>query len=191
MTTRSAAATGSPTHSTVSASSCYPPTQTSSRLTVGTPDANGKGANAIGDVHFAVAPGNPTTPEDEADVGVKVSITDVRNRSDLSDYTGDLEVRSGTRITDKYNGSSSTDEATVQDFDDHLTLPCAATSSTTVGATCALATTFDAIVPNTIKETQRAIWQLGQVKIFDGGPDGSVATLGDNTLFMVQGVFVP
>jgi hypothetical protein len=41
-----------------------------------------------------------------------------------------------------------------------------------------------------IREAKRSIWQLGQVKVFDGGADGSVSTA-DNTLFEVQGLFAP
>jgi hypothetical protein len=37
---------------------------------------------------------------------------------------------------------------------------------------------------------KRAIWELGQVRVYDGGPDGLAATA-DNSLFAVQGVFVP
>ena len=36
----------------------------------------------------------------------------------------------------------------------------------------------------------RAIWQLGQIDVLDGGPDG-VASTNDNTVFARQGVFVP
>ena len=41
-----------------------------------------------------------------------------------------------------------------------------------------------------VKETMRTIWQLGQVRVNDGGADGLVSTT-PNTLFAVQGVFVP
>jgi hypothetical protein len=69
-------------------------------------------------------------------------------------------------------------------------LPCTATSLSSVGSTCAAATTADAVTPGAVLEGRRAIWALGQVKVFDGGPDGVVSTA-DNTLFAVQGVFVP
>jgi hypothetical protein len=36
----------------------------------------------------------------------------------------------------------------------------------------------------------RTIWQLGQMQVFDGGPDGETGTA-PNTLFAVQGLFVP
>ena len=59
-----------------------------------------------------------------------------------------------------------------------------------MGATCGGTTTLDAVVPGTIKEGKRAIWQLGQVRVNDGGADGVVSTT-PNTLFAVQGIFVP
>ena len=37
---------------------------------------------------------------------------------------------------------------------------------------------------------RRAIWQLGTVDLFDGGPDG-VAVTADNSLFATEGVFTP
>ena len=36
----------------------------------------------------------------------------------------------------------------------------------------------------------RAIWELSQVQVDDGGPDGLVKTL-DNDRFAVQGIYVP
>ena len=36
----------------------------------------------------------------------------------------------------------------------------------------------------------RAIWQLGQVQVLDGGADG-VASTTPNTVFAEQGIFVP
>ena len=36
----------------------------------------------------------------------------------------------------------------------------------------------------------RSNWQLDQVKVYDGGADGT-ATTADNTLFMDEGIFAP
>ena len=69
-------------------------------------------------------------------------------------------------------------------------MPCTATGDTTIGSTCAVATTADAVTPGVIKEGMRAIWQLGQVQVLDGGADG-VASTTPNTVFARQGVFVP
>jgi hypothetical protein len=54
-----------------------------------------------------------------------------------------------------------------------------------------MSSTFNAILPGSIVESGRSIWELGEVKVFDGGPDGLAGTPGDNTLFERQGVFVP
>ncbi len=81
--------------------------------------------------------------------------------------------------------------ATAQDTPFRVTVPCAATASTTIGSTCSVNTTADAVLGSgAIKEGRRSIWQLGQVRVYDGGPDG-VASTQDNTLFAVQGVFAP
>jgi len=52
-------------------------------------------------------------------------------------------------------------------------------------------TDLDAVLPGATPEGTRAIWQLDQVKVYDGGPDEDADTEGDNSLFAVQGVFVP
>ena len=49
---------------------------------------------------------------------------------------------------------------------------------------------MEAITPGMVREGARAIWQLDQVEVLDGGPDGDVDTPG-NTVFMRGGVFVP
>ena len=61
----------------------------------------------------------------------------------------------------------------------------------TQGANCNLLTTANTLVPGTVTGGKRAVWGLGQVQVDDGGADGDADTAGDNTLFMVQGVFVP
>ena len=46
------------------------------------------------------------------------------------------------------------------------------------------------MLPGSVNEGQRAVWQLDQIEVTDGGPDGSAATT-PNAPFMRQGVFVP
>ena len=46
-------------------------------------------------------------------------------------------------------------------------------------------------MPGLITGGKRAIWELGQVGVYDGGADADADTPGDNTLFMTQGIFVP
>ncbi|HZO59483.1 MAG TPA: penicillin acylase family protein [Solirubrobacterales bacterium] len=173
--------------------SCNPPEQRSSYLTVGAPDANGRVANSTGSVTLRVVPGNPLTPADEADVNLRLALTDVRKQSDLSDYTGQLQIESVVRITDRDNDEGAgggSDPATVSDFPLDAPATCTATPDTTIGGTCNLVTTLDAVVPGVIGEGDRASWELGALQVFDGGADGLLSTA-PNTLFARQGVFVP
>jgi hypothetical protein len=50
-----------------------------------------------------------------------------------------------------------------------------------VGGTCSLSSTFNALVPGVVQEGNRAIWELGPIRLFDG----------DNAVFETQGLFVP
>jgi hypothetical protein len=172
------------------APSCNPPVQSSSYLTVGTLDANGAASNSVSSLRLDAVLGDPATPADEADVKIRLSATDVRRSSNLSDYTGQLLASAALRITDHYNGSSLTDSATVSDLTYSFASPCQATADTGTGGDCELVTTADSLVAGTVVESKRTIWQLGQVKLFDGGADG-VASTQDNTLFETQGLFVP
>jgi hypothetical protein len=169
--------------------SCAPPGQTSAELTVGTPDANGEPANSIGFVRLSVVAGDPATPADEADVQVSMSLSDVREQGSLADYTGELELSLGVRATDLANGPAGNEPATVSDFTFPATVPCAATGGS-VGSTCSVTTTLDAVTPGAIVERKRSVWALGAVQVTDGGADGAAAT-DPNTLFARQGVFVP
>ena len=169
---------------------CGPPHQSSPYLTVGTHDANGADAQFAGTAKLMVLTGNPATPEDEADVQLNVVLTDVRLAQDLTDYTGQLRALFGLRLTDLLGDGVDEEATTVQDSTFEVTVPCSETASADVGATCAIATTVDAIVPGSAREGRRAIWQLGQVGVQDGGPDGLVATT-PNTMFAKQGIFVP
>jgi low-density lipoprotein receptor class B len=171
--------------------SCAPPVQTSSFLTVGTSDANGAAANSVGSVTFRALNGDPATPADEADLKLIAKVTDVRLKAGLGDYTGELQANARLRITDRASGPGVNEPATVQDFIFRFTVPCQTTLSTTIGSTCAVTTTADAIAPGTVREKARTIWQLAQIELFDGGPDGLASTASGNTLFETQGVFVP
>jgi hypothetical protein len=171
--------------------SCNPPVQQSSQLTIGTLDANGQPAGSTGSARYDVVAGDALSPENEADVRLAVSITDVR-KMDLTDYSGELQLNSTLRITDKNNGTSAAgggDAATLSDVGFPATVPCTPTGSS-IGSTCSLTTTFNAIQPGAVVEEKRSNWQLGAVQLFDGGPDGLAAT-SPNTLFETQGIFTP
>jgi hypothetical protein len=162
----------------------------SGQLTVGTPDSNGQAPKFIGDAGFRAIVGDPGTAADEADAGLRVSLIDVRRRSDLGDYAGELAARATVRITDKYNGSFPADPGTVSDMPFPFVVPCTPTTDGTVGSTCAVDTSVEALVPGAIKEKARAIWELKQIEVLDGGADADADTE-PNTVFARQGVFIP
>jgi hypothetical protein len=179
----------------LSAGACNPPQQSSPHLTVGTPDANGALSKSVGRVRATVLPGDPATTADEADVALEVSMTDVRRRTNLADYAGELQGVLSIQVTDRSNGSDPgsppfDDPGTVTELPLAVTLPCAATPDGSVGSTCAVQAGVDAVVPGAVIEGKRAIWALGAVEVLDGGADGVAATA-DNSPFLRQGIFVP
>jgi predicted acyl esterase len=178
------------THGAPLAAPSCSPDRASDFLTAGTPDANDKAAAFVGSVKYGVQVGDPSTFVDEADVALTISLTDVRNEGDLTDYTGELEAISSVRITDRASGAGANEAATVQDVPFSVTVPCTATVGEP-GASCSVSTTADAVVPGMVPEGKRSVWELGQVQVTDGGTDGLASTDGDNTLFAKQGVFVP
>ena len=167
--------------------SCNPPAQSSSQLTVGSSGRQRCGRE-VGRLRAgsAVLPGNPATPADEADARVTISMTDVRRRSDLTDYTGQLQLETTIRVTDRNNGPSEV--GTAQDVPFRVTVPCAGTGDT--DRRLDLLREHDRgrrdRRGHRSPRAKRSIWQLGQVRVNDGGPDGVVATT-PNTLFAVQG----
>lgn len=169
--------------------SCAPAQQTSAQLTVGTPDANGQPAGSLGSLRLAVVPGDPVTPADEADVNANLSLTDVRLQGTLADYGGELQAALAVRLTDGANGASQNESATVSDLSFVIAVPCGPTIAS-VGSSCSVATSFDAVLPGSVQERKRSIWALDQVEVFDGGTDGLASTT-PNTLFAVQGIFAP
>lgn len=161
--------------------SCNPPTQSSSIATVGTPDANASQANFSGNVKFVTL---------SSDVSVSVSLTDIRNNPSLTDYTGPLQLRTSVQITDQSNAQEAPSPGTVQSFNYTAPVTCTSTVSTTIGSNCTLSTTVNALVPGTVVSGRRAIWELGQIQIWDPGPDGTFGDA-DDAQFLRQGIFVP
>jgi hypothetical protein len=175
---------------------------------VGTADANTGAANFSGVVRLNVRAGVPSTTADEADVLIRAVLADVRcnapsslcgSPNDFSsppDYAGDLAGSVGLRITDRNNApfpdpATGRGPGTVVDQSLTFAIPCAETSSTSRGSACSVETTADALVPGTVLEQQRANWELGEVRVLDGGADGDPGTADGPQVFLRQGVFVP
>ena len=167
--------------------SCAPPEPGSSHLMVGVGDGHPAPARSTGFVRLKVTPGVPGG-EDDTTGRLRVSLTNVMRASDLSEYTGELRASVGVRITDREGAVSQT----VQDLPLELSVPCLPTPDAPgMASVCDLGTDLDAVLPGATPEGTRAIWQLDRVKVYDGGPDEDADTPSDNSLFAVQGVFVP
>jgi hypothetical protein len=184
--------------------SCNPPVQTSPNLTIGSPDANGAAANSTSFIKLKVVgiPGGV----DDTDVQITSTGTDIRckagvatcgaaNAADGPDYTGEVQGTAQIQITDHNNAPTAagpfTDTATEIKIPFPVTGTCVATAAdTTIGGTCSVNTTADTVVPGSVPEGKRGVVEIGQLQINDGGIDGTVATA-DNSVFGVQGIFIP
>ena len=184
----------------LSSQSCNPPIQSSSVLTVGTLDANGFTANSVSSARFDTIVGNPSNSVNDADVRVRVSMTDIRNNPSGTDYTGRVLLSVPLQITDRNNAAETPEPATSVSLPLEIPVDCTATTDTTIGGTCSLSTTVDSVLPNAVVENMRSIWEFGQITVKDAGPNGTgYATPpcpptcgdGDEAVFMRSGVFVP
>jgi hypothetical protein len=180
----------------LSGPSCNPPALVSDHARTGT--------SFVGSVRYSAIVGMPGAPDD-SDVKIVSSLADVRcvtagancgaaNAAGPADYTGELRATIEIRMTDRWNATApggGTDHATSQDVSLSGSFPCAPTAATAWGSTCSLNTSVNAITPGLVKDDKRAIWELGQAQIYDGGPDGDADTVPGDTLYAVQGVFIP
>ena len=179
--------------------SCNPPLPASGFVTVGTPDANGALANFAGTIRLDVGSVEPTN----AEVQLVARVDDIRCKPATSacgnanarggpDYTGELQGNATIRITDHWNATSpggGPDAATVIDIPFPITMMCANTADTSIGAACMANTgVVQPGVPS--PSTKRGVVGITQFQVFDGGADGLNSTSG-NTLFAAQGLFVP
>jgi hypothetical protein len=213
----------SPTNSThvapLAQPSCTPPVMKSTTLTMGTAGA-GQGQARL-DVFCTDATAPPCAAAgDQEDIRVTGSASDVRCVAALApncaaagaDYTGSLIAQSIIRITDHSNGSPATVcatgsgaapcvTATVSDLTFSVPVPCADNGGAN-GANCSVATTIDTLVPTTVKELQRGVIGIQNIRAVDAGPDGSITPpppfpcppvcgSGDETKFAEQGIFIP
>jgi hypothetical protein len=176
--------------------SCSPPVQSSNFLTVGTPDANGVGANSVGAIRIKV---KTTSPEDllvsgtVSDVrclpGTATNVCNSPNAADGPDYSGQLQSNATIRTTDHYNGPNLDEAATLRDIPFPLVFNCVSTPDTSIGGLCTV-DTYNPFPGPQWYEGQRVVVEITQLEVSDGGPDGQNAT-DDNTVFLRQGTFIP
>ena len=84
------------------------------------------------------------------------SLTDVRVRSTLADYTGNLGSTVTVRITDKQRHRDRCGHGAGLDSRSRFRVP----PRRARGATCQITTSFDAVMPGVVKEGRRSIWEF-------------------------------
>jgi hypothetical protein len=156
------------------------------------------------------------TAGDQEDVKLTATATDIRCKAAAAaavcgnengapagpagdDYIGEVQGNATIRITDAYNGPPGfVTHGTVVDLPfpvpAHGAGPntvCKNTAVNTIGATCTIATSADAQVPAVVKEGKQANVEIGQIFVRDGGSDGDIDTAAGNTVFSVQGIYIP
>jgi hypothetical protein len=161
---------------------CAPPVAASANLTLGggtTP------AQSIGFVRLKAL--GSAGGADDADIAIRLSLTNVMRKADLSDYTGELGLDLGLRLTDREGAVSQT----TQKFGLSATVPCAATADTTLGGNCFVDTTAEALIPAAVKEGARSVFALDPITVRDGGSDEDADTPAGDGVLATQGVFAP
>jgi hypothetical protein len=63
-------------------------------------------------------------------------------------------------------------------------------SDSTIGSTCGVNTSANALMPGVVRTGDNSIWQLGEIQVLDSGPDGTRGNTDDQAL-AVQGIYVP
>ena len=169
--------------------SCAPPVAASTNLTVGVGDGSPALSRSVGSLRLGVIKGAVAGPDD-SDVRIRFSLSNVMRTGDLSEYTGELRTTAGVRLTG-YDSNQAPMSQTTQDFPFEFDVPCVPTAEVLDKSVCELTTSIDTVLPGAVAERVRSIWALDQVKVYDGGADGDADTTADNSLFAVQGVFVP
>ena len=78
----------------------------------------------------------------------------------------------------------------MQDIPFPVNSSCATTADTAIGGLCPPTRPLTRPCLARSRTSSARIVEIGQLQINDGGTDGQVATT-DNTLFEVQGIFIP
>ena len=145
--------------------SCNPPVPESPNLAISVGETQ---LRSVGSLRARVLAGAPGAPDD-TDVQLTFSLTNVMKASDHSEYSGELQVRVPSRVTDKEGAVSST----TQTFAVSWAVPCAPTADPQIASACTSNTTLDAVLPGAAAEGTRAVWALDAVRSTTAGRTGT------------------
>jgi hypothetical protein len=177
--------------------SCNPP-----NFVPGTQAHEGNQATSSADITVIPGDTDPTNGN-QADVKLVGMGTDVRQGSatgpdyDPNPSAADVTSVAKVRISDAYNttgtqpcSSTTSCEATVQDLDFTVPTACAATADPTIGSTCSVDTTANAVLTDVTKENKQAVVQIFRIRVADAGANGVRGDTDDRD-FVMQGIYIP
>ena len=119
---------------------------------------------------------------------IRLSITNVMRKSDLSEYTGELGLDVPLALTDKEGAVAQT----TMPITLSASVPCTPTPDLPFdGSTCFIDTTAEALIPGAITEGARQVLALDPIRVRDGGADEDADTETGDGVLATQGVFVP
>jgi len=160
------------------------------------------GPQSVGSAQLTTVPGDGDSGNgDQADIQLDAHLTDVVAAIIGGDYnpnpsSTDLTLITRLRVTDDLNCSSTgcsgpyNNAATASEVELSVPVDCTNTPDTGIGADCAVGTTADALVPDTVREGKGTITQVFRVRMNDAGANG-IRGDSDDRLFVQQGVYIP
>jgi TolB protein len=170
----------------LSGPSCTPAVMTSPNLTTK--------SNWTGFLALKIIAGNPANGFDDAKVKFTSKVYGLYRKDTGRGYNKEIRFEVQVQMTDRTNtphpGGSGA--GTAQPITLAWTVPCfRETTDQFSQGICALSLKDDVLGPNLVPEGKRSIWEISQVRVYDGGADSDADTLADNRLLGTQGLFVP
>jgi hypothetical protein len=133
------------------------------------------------------SPPNPSSCAAGADMTAVAMIPDSNKAIRVTDARNSMPSQGDSPTC----GSTTSCSATVVDQAFPVPVVCKSNGAGNgIGSYCGVNTTANALFPGTVGGGELAVVEVGQIKVFDSGPDGVRANSNDE-LLAVQGLFVP
>jgi hypothetical protein len=107
-----------------------------------------------------------------------------------------MKLQARWRITDDWScagsgcGGPHDQPATTTDLDFSVPVDCDGTSAPSIGSTCQVDTSANAVAPGAVKVNGDAVVQTFRTRLVDSGPNG-ILDDSDDRLFAQQGIYIP
>jgi hypothetical protein len=152
------------------------------------------GAASWGSAVFTTIAGDDDpTNGNQANFGIGTTLADIQAIAggdyDPNPAGADLTEVTRVRITDRANGYGGL-PATATEYDLRIPLNCAPTADPSLGSTCNVGTSANALFAGFVVEQRQTVVQAFRVRVDDAGNNG-VPGDSDDRIFSTQGIFAP